>query len=483
MKTFVHRQRERGAVAIIVAVALVGLMVLAAAAIDLGRAYLIRSDLQIAVDSAAKAAAADALEQPLGITEAEKKARAKATVIAFFKANYNISPELLVFNPNDVNDLQVDYVSTGENEDSIIITAKGKVQLAFARLLVPEIPITVGGRVKRPRPAPLELALVLDVTGSMVELMDSGKSKMVEMQKAATGLTDYVLDSDYAKVGIVPFARAVNITTAYNGAPWLKLGTPDRLCDLHCSPLVCKAGYWTECANSDGPGTYRCYRCTEYEPRVCTGCRTVEFAGCVPMRGSGTPWTPIPNISSPTSPPYEGPIGGCDTPWITDLTAKADVNNTGKTIIRNRINALPVMGNGNTNQTYIPVGLIWGWNMLTPEEPLTKSSSATGDSAPRKSIVLLTDGQNWWRPTTAKDGVRGPSAASDQLTLDICANIKDDDIKISTVALSINITDTLDMLKNCASSPADFYNVNTAAGLQNAFKRIGMAFSYNSLKE
>lgn len=482
---YLHRKRERGAVAVIVAVALVGLVVLAAAAIDLGRAYLVRSDLQIAVDSAAKAAAADAMEQPPGLSDADKKTRARESVLAFFKANYNIPPDLLDFNPDDVNDLQVDYVSSGDNEDSIVITAKGKVQLAFAKLLVPEIPISVGGRVKRPRPAPLELALVLDVTNSMFETLPGGNSKIVELRKAAKDLTDYVLDSDYAKVGIVPFAKVVNIGTNYTNPSWLNVGTPWQLCgdSQPCTPGVCGPWYWTDCPYADRPGTYPCQtrNCT---PAVCTGCRTLAFAGCVPMRGSGTPWTPLATISNPTSPRYEGPTGSCDTPLFTDLTAKSDYGNTGKTVIGNRINALNAMTNGNTSQTYIPGGLIWGWNMLDPAEPLTLSSSATGDTAPRKSIVLLTDGENFWKPTTAGGGgVRGWDASVDQLTLAICSNIKGADIKISTVALNISTASTISMLQNCASSATDFYNVSSAAGLQNAFKRIGMAFSYNSLKE
>ena len=69
------------------------------------------------------------------------------------------------------------------------------------------------------------------------------------------------------------------------------------------------------------------------------------------------------------------PITFCPGP-LTPLTAD-------KSVVMSAANAMVMNGN-----TYIPAGLMWGWNVLTPEPPFTEARA----SGVRKAMVLMTDG-------------------------------------------------------------------------------------------
>lgn len=65
--------------------------------------------------------------------------------------------------------------------------------------------------------APLELALALDVTGSMNQ-----KNKIGDMKKSALDLVESVYAASSAsKISVVPFAQYVNVGAAAAGSPWL----------------------------------------------------------------------------------------------------------------------------------------------------------------------------------------------------------------------------------------------------------------------
>ncbi len=68
------------------------------------------------------------------------------------------------------------------------------------------------------KPPYIELAMALDVTGSM-----NSNGKLSTLKKAATDLTESLLSFEgaEAKIGIAPFAQYVNIGTKHAAAPWL----------------------------------------------------------------------------------------------------------------------------------------------------------------------------------------------------------------------------------------------------------------------
>ena len=113
---------------------------------------------------------------------------------------------------------------------------------------------------------------------------------------------------------------------------------------------------------------------------------------------------------------------------------------------------------GNTNVT---IGLVWGWHALTKSEPLTQGSDPAPDKD--KVIVLLTDGDN----TQNRWGTSG--SAIDARTAAACANAKAANIKIYTVRV---IDGDANLLRNCASKPNMYYNVNQASQLNSVFSSI-----------
>ncbi len=114
--------------------------------------------------------------------------------------------------------------------------------------------------------------------------------------------------------------------------------------------------------------------------------------------------------------------------------------------------------NGNTNTT---IGLVWAWHALTPELPFTEARPAEPDRD--KVIILMTDGENTQnRWTTSRNAI-------DARTQKACDNIKAANIRIYTVRV---IAGNEALLKNCATKPNMYYNVEEAVQLDAAFGAI-----------
>lgn len=107
------------------------------------------------------------------------------------------------------------------------------------------------------------------------------------------------------------------------------------------------------------------------------------------------------------------------------------------------------------DNTNITIGMAWGIGMLHPQAPLGASAAPFGSV--QKIIILMTDGINITNYT------------SDTRTLMACANAKAKGIRVITVRL---VEGDMAMLKNCASSPSDFYDSTTASKLPAIFDDI-----------
>lgn len=139
-------------------------------------------------------------------------------------------------------------------------------------------------------------------------------------------------------------------------------------------------------------------------------------------------------------------------------------------------------------KTYLPVGLLWAWRLLE-EEQLFTDDTIDEDTATQRVLLLMTDGNN----TASLNGDSRDSSwdglyhwgssdedynreKSDELTIELCASIKNADIRLVTVAFEVDDDDTKSMLNACASTGADFYDVD-ARSLEQAFGKIGSGFS------
>ena len=138
------------------------------------------------------------------------------------------------------------------------------------------------------------------------------------------------------------------------------------------------------------------------------------------------------------------------------MTLTDVLDTTGFTNLNSKIDAMNPAGNTN-----VTIGLVWGWHALTKSEPLTEASDPAPDKD--KVIVVLTDGdntQNRW--TTSGSSIDARTALA-------CANAKAENIKIYTVRV---IDGDANLLRNCATKPNMYYNVNQASELNSVFSSI-----------
>jgi Flp pilus assembly protein TadG len=231
---------ERGNVAITFGFALVPLITLVGAAVDYSRGNSAKVAMQAANDATALMLSKEA--QKLGNGDALKE---KASEI--FKS--------LIHRP-DVTSLTVtpNYTDGGTGNFKLTVVATATVPTTFTRVIGhQQINLGVSSEVvwgvKK-----LELAMALDVTGSMAQ-----SNKIAELKKAAKGLLTTLKsaakkDGDI-KIAIAPFAVNVNVGTSNVNASWLDWS------DWSSAPAII-TGWQQDAANQNawkraGPGA-RC---------------------------------------------------------------------------------------------------------------------------------------------------------------------------------------------------------------------------------
>ena len=245
----------------------------------------------------------------------------------------------------------------------------------------------------------------------------NSNGRIQSLMTAGNRLLDQLenVDNNLFRVSVVPFARHVNIGIANQNAPWLQ--TPTN-------------GTWNGCVGS----------------RLGTQSVNPNFDG-----------SPLIGVSD-----------NCGTELLP-LT-----NNLQS--VRTRINSLVAKG-----RTYIPAGLMWGWRTLETSEPFTEAQATnTGGVQPRKVMLLLTDGSNTLRQIGTDHGGNNNNATRNVANIQtraICDAAKADDVEIYTIALQITNTDTLQLMEDCASSPAQAFDAQNEAELIRTFENIGRELS------
>jgi Flp pilus assembly protein TadG len=244
-------------------------------------------------------------------------------------------------------------------------------------------------------------------------------SKIANLKSAANNLIDILKQesSDYAetKIAVVPFAEYVNVGPSRLGESWINAAT------LGGQP----------------------------------------FTGCVGSR------------SSPSD--LQAGASGEAYPAIANQPCNVELLPLTSNIsaVKSRISAMV-----STGYTYIPTGLLWGWNVLDSDAPFTegRTKAALQELKGRKVIVLMTDGENTISPTyPTHDGF--DVASSNAKLTELCGKVKDDSIEIYTVSFMVP-TDTIkDILTACASDPQKYFDADNSAELSSAFAQIGRDLS------
>jgi Flp pilus assembly protein TadG len=385
---------ESGGVAIAFALSLTTILTCSGVAMDYSRASNARTSLQSALDSAVLQAGKDVLLTGRSVTDSEVRR--------------SMSNHLSADDSAQIKTVEV--VQTGTKlEAKAISSVKSLFGTFTGREKIPvmaQASIPIGS-------TRLEIALVLDSTGSMAAL-----GKMDALKVAAKELVDTVTAAKSAgsevAFAVVPFTTQVRLPISNASASWMDF----------------RSGQPNPAENAD----------------------KATWNGCVMDRDK--PYNTKNTNPTPGKPEEAYPaVQTCKWPNLQPISGL----DTNVAAVRARINAL--VPDGNTNTT---IGLAWGNNVLTPGRPMGDGSSTVAGRAIRM-MVFLTDGLN----TEDRFGLNPLQMDADMREL--CRNSKGGNIRIFTIRV---IEGNEPLLQDCASNPGDYYRVDNTAGLINAFREI-----------
>lgn len=479
----------RGNTALMFALLALPLAVMVGFSVDLARQSAAITAVQSSVDAAALAAAS---------TELDDEAALEAVVEDFLASNMNGTPL------TDGFTTEVELIES----ERLRVTVRGTVPAFFSGLIGRDyLPVEVTTTATRGSDAFVEIALVLDNTWSM-SASGGATTKIAGLKSAATTLVNEVMTRDDGKVrvSIIPYADYVNVGTGNRSAAWLNVpadysttSTPaPRVCtQVPVTTTTCTGGVRGTCTRyRDGvPETYSCWTtpqtCTTRPvspPQTresCTGGGSPvttwhRWYGCVGSRTTGSLRL---NDSMPTS-RYPGLMQTSQT----CLNPVLPLSETKATVLA-QINGLIVNIGSYRPETYIPGGMIWGINALSPSAPLTDGRAYS--PTVRKIIVLMTDGENTLRYVPSDGTHRSPSGSSSAAQLaqtnsdvgSLCTYAKSQNMEIYTVSLGATTNTARNMLTSCASSAAHAHAASDSTALVAAFRKIARSINAVRLAE
>ncbi len=484
-------------IAILFGLSLIPIALAVGIATDYGSALAVRSRMVDAADAAALAVGS----WP-DLNEAQLKQKAQQ----FFDANY---PSSALGTAGKINVSVLD--------DDIKVDVSGVVPTSFMRLVnISNINVGASTVVTR-RQRNIELALVLDTTGSM-----NSSGKMASMQSAAKKMVQDLFGgketSDSLKVAVVPFAAAVNVGEDKKKEDWIdgKAKSDVSYEDFDSRARVFKLlknmkgnQKWSGCVRERDGGEYELTDATpssrdadslfapyfapdepdsdhddgdNYENSYiddgdCGESKSSKRDADTCQRYTGKYEDASSNSSS------KGPDWNCPPRAITELT-----NKQGPVV--SAIEQLQPKGN-----TVIPAGLLWGWRVLSPTEPFTEGKPYN-DEEWIKAIVLLTDGENsisGWSTSGnhnkssysafgyASEGHMGsgydPEGSLNSKTQTVCNNIKAKGILIYTIGFRVDDDTTKALLKSCATKADMYFNSPSNSQLAGIFSDIAQGLS------
>lgn len=196
------------------------------------------------------------------------------------------------------------------------------------------------------------------------------------------------------------------------------------------------------------------------------------------LGGNGAKTIRIDSSASPSTGKPKGPGHGCEMQPISPLTADYDA-------LAAKVKALEA--NGTTN---IMEGVAWGMRVLSPHAPFSEGKDETAGI--EKIMIVLTDGSNVFgnapndlgssyssfgylvdgRVGTESGGASVTNDLMNERTIAACANAKSAGIQVYTIRLEEPNVATGMMLKECASSEADFFDAPSRSQLDAVFAKI-----------
>ncbi len=414
---------ERGTVAIIFALSCVVLLIVIGIAVDGARYYNVSTRMQAALDGASLAAAKLLPDQDM--SDADVKARA----LSYFSA----ASETFGVKPASITPLTV---IIDRATPSVVVQGGLEIPTLFGRFAGLASLTAINQKAKVVYDlTTVELAMVLDITGSM-----GTNGKLSDLKFAASDVIDILFDGALTdtsvKIALAPYSASVNAGEFAN--------------DVTTLPRA------TSCYKP-------CWSCR----RVCTDTTGSLTDTCVLERQGGEAFTDaapsgsarLPNVTGLPFVPASYTCPGSSVIPLSDRTHRDDL----KAAIRDYSAAGATAGQ---------IGTAWGWYLLSPNWtsvfPAESAPQPYGKRNVQKAMIVMTDGEFNASYTGGADQTAQAYSYFDSL----CAAAKADGIMIYTVGFDLNAPDALAHLESCASSPVHFYDAKTGAQLKSAFKDI-----------
>ncbi len=403
-----YRKAEEGTIAIIFALTMSVLVMVAGLAIDVGRVMHASSKMSSALDAAVLSAAKSLREGSLTDDDVRRVAE------RFFQLNFLGSGVTYT----DVGEVQV---AIDRVKNSISLSVSGQVPTVFARIAGIDqftVPHTATAIYES---SDIELALQLDVTGSM------RGSRLADLKLAVNDLLDIMLPDEgttnKVRVGLAPFSAGVN-----------------------AGPYAASV--------SDGRSRDGCV----YERR-----NMADQASEAPAIGP---------LSLKARSDLTGSIQAC--PTNAQIVALSDSKST----LRSTVDAYR---DGGTTAGHL--GTAWAWYLLSPDWssvwPSASRPAPYRDGKTIKAVVLMTDGIY-----NTIGGVNGgdSSATADRaasIALETCRAMRDQGIRVYAIGFQAP-TAALATLRECANAAGRFFDAVDGVQLRNAFRAI--ATELNNLR-
>lgn len=491
-------RRDDGTIAIIFAIGLSALLGTVGLAIDYGQFIRAKQATQSALDAAVLAATSYSVENT-----AAREERFKDVFNATLKSGIK-DPESLTF--------------TFSQADGGKGVAKIKLQTSFLSVLGISSAQAEITSIARTNKLDIEIALALDISGSMLFGDMGGGSRLDALKASVYKLMDTInatkSPSQTVKYSVIPFNMAVNIGTDHSAivegaSNSLFSGSPWAGCVLE-RPNGYHAKDTFNSTAADGSGKWPAY---VWPPAPNSG-----SSSCLnPSNGTNKGYQSVEPAPLGKNPWVRGPNYNCPRFPIVRLT---DSDST----VRSAINGLAAYGN---TGTVIGPAVGWALRALSPSGPFRDGAQFSAQT--RKIIIAVTDGEMVTDGSSCSGAVNSSEAYSfdpvsvglqgrklttaptndsftpygyladsdpynkgvysgqdadkelDRLSIEACAEAKSratgaGAIEIFTIAASAGAgpgTRAQTVLAKCASSSGNFIYAADATALEAAFKKIG----------
>lgn len=435
----------RGNLTVILGFSAIALVGCVGIAVDTSVAYNVRSKMAAAVDAAALAGA-----------RAWASPNRDADIQNFFSANFQAGYMGSVVEPVDI--------VVSPQDRTVTVTARATIPTFFMSVLGTDSTDIEASAQATLSSRDVEVALVLDVTGSMKDDMD-------DLRAAANELVDIVVqdlqDPFRSRVALVPYSNGVNVGSYADAIRGTY--TEDTTCEYPAEPT---------CETYRFPDATSSHTMREHIISTCVTPRTgpQAYTDAAPNTASFPPNFPPPPPNADYNP--------CPSVPIMPLSDN-------RTALHGVINALTDGGS-----TAGQIGIAWGWYMLSPNfsylwpaanQPMNYSEIHLGQEV-MKVVIIMTDGDfnsRYNSGVLAKDS--GTGSGSSQYKIDenshngspytqsetLCTAMKAEGVIVYTVGFDIGgIADAIDLMNDCATSPEHVFFPDSGTELKQAFRAI-----------